>query len=509
MNMVRKRSTGIILSYTNTFLNMICGLFLSSFLLRQLGDTDYGVYQTMSAFANYLVLLEFGTGTVLSRNISACRTRGGDKIQIERNISTIWTVTNALSCLILFAAGIFYCFIGQIYAESLTATQIVEGKRIFLFIIVFLLASFYSQTMNGLALGYEHYTFSSVVSIFRLVSRTVLLTVLILNFKNALIIAAVDAVLGIVIAAFSYGYCRRTFHVKINIRQFDRTILQNSLPLCMAMFLQTIITQTNSIVGKFILGVMSGPEDVSLYSIGLYIYSIFSSLATIPVSLYMPQVTKDIISGMEGKELTKTLIQPSRLIVLVSGTVLFGFVACGRQFVDIVYGEAYAMAWVLSLLLIVPSFFNMANAVILNVLDVKNKRIVRSWILMITTVLNIVMTIFGLRAFGIVAVAAATGLATLLQVVIMNIYYQKVIGIKVVYHFVNACKGILVYQILGAAAGYAIGTLLTNVYGSFIAAGCVYVLVSFGGFALFGKNEYEAAVMRNYADKMGRHGRKI
>ena len=39
--------------------NMITGLVLSSFLLRALGDTEYGLYQTIASFATDLVLREF------------------------------------------------------------------------------------------------------------------------------------------------------------------------------------------------------------------------------------------------------------------------------------------------------------------------------------------------------------------------------------------------------------------------------------------------------------------
>ena len=81
---LKKRGIGIALSYTNTFLNMITGLFLSSFLIAQLGDESYGVYQSVSSFVNYLVLLEFGTGTIMSRNLAACKARGEGQEEIEK-----------------------------------------------------------------------------------------------------------------------------------------------------------------------------------------------------------------------------------------------------------------------------------------------------------------------------------------------------------------------------------------------------------------------------------------
>lgn len=499
---MKNRKIGIILSYANTFLSMIVGLFMSSFLLRSFGDTDYGVYQTMSSFANYLVLLEFGTGTVISRNLVAARTRGESQSQIEKNISTIWTVTAALSAVIVAVSVLFYVAIPLVYSKSLTAEQIVLGRQIFIAIIIFLVASFVSQTLNGIALAYERYTFASAMSIIRTTVRTLSLIVLVTVTNHVIVIAAVDAVIGVLIAAYSYYYCQNRFHVCINFRGFDKMILRASLPVCLAIFLQAVVNQSNNTVGKFILGVMSGPEEVARYSVALYVFSVFSSLSTIPVSMYVPQVTKSVISGLEGLELTKTLVQPCRLMVLISGSVLFGFIACGKQFINIVYGQEYAIAWIMAVMLIGPAFLDMSNAVVINVLDAMNKRQVRSYLLMITTALNIAMTVFGIKYFGIIAAAAATGLATLLQVVMLNCYYQNAIHIKVMYLFSQIFKGILPFQILGAAVGYLAGSTITNEYLAFLAAGITYMLIAFGFFFLFGKNESEARKFTSFTEKI-------
>jgi len=504
--MSKKRGIGIILSYVNTMLSMICGLLLSSFLLRQIGDTDYGVYQTMSSFANYLVLLEFGLGTVLSRNLSAVRASGNEKSEINRNISTIWTVMSGLAVVIVLVSGIFYMSIDTVYGKVLSVQQIAEGKRLFVLITVFLVASFVTQTLNGIVLAYEHYTYSSTMSIIKILIRTVLLLLLVGKVKEAVIICAVDAVLHVVMAIYTYFYCKENFRVKIDYHNFDYAVLKGALPLCLALFLQTIVNQSNSIVGKFILGVMSGPNDVTLYSIGLYIFSIFSSLAVIPVSLYVPQVTKDVTSGLEGLYLTKTLVQPSRLIVLAGGTILFGFFACGRQFISIVYGENYLLAWTIAVILIGPAFLNESIAIVQNVLNVKNKRHIRSFLLMITTGINIVLTILGIKHFGIIAAAAATGLSTLLQVGIMSIYYAKAIKIKMGYLFKSIFRGILSFQILGAGIGFAVGSLIENIFASFLLAGCTYVLIAFGGFFCMGQTESERQMVKKFLCRNTKRG---
>ena len=67
---MKNRSKGIALSYVNTAISIVSGIILSSFYIRQLGKTEYGIYESIGSFINYLVLFEFGTGTVITRNLS-------------------------------------------------------------------------------------------------------------------------------------------------------------------------------------------------------------------------------------------------------------------------------------------------------------------------------------------------------------------------------------------------------------------------------------------------------
>lgn len=501
--MIKKRSFGLILSYSNTILSMICGLFLSSFLLRRLGDTEYGVYQTMSSFANYLVLLEFGAGSIMARNISSCRAKENNEHEIEKNISTIWSITAFLAVIIVLVSIVFYFSIDKIYVKSMTPAEISLGKKMFFFIVLFLLVSFAQQTLNGIALSFEDYSFAAKNNIIKLIIRTILLFVLVLKLKSAIVIVIVDAVIGSVLALYSYFYCKKRFRVNINFKSFDLKIMKMSLPLCLAIFMQGIINQANSNVGKFILGIKIGPEEVALYSVAMYIYSIFSSLSTIPISLYVPQVTKNVAEGYEAEQLSKSLIVPSRLIYLVSGTICFGFIAAGKPFINIVYGTEYMQAWIIAVLIMLPMFFYSSTAICLNVLDAKNKRMGASVVLLFTTAINICLTLFLSEKMGIIGVAMATSISTVIgQIIALDIYYFKSVKINALFLMWQASKGIFPYQIIGAALGLLLSTSISNTYIAFLVSGGVYVLIAFGGFLLFGKSETEAKAIQGLITKM-------
>ena len=81
---MKSRKAALIVSYVYFVLNTIISIFLSAFIVRRVGQTSFGVYQTMTSFVAYLILLEFGTGTIMTRNIALCRTDPNSPTDEER-----------------------------------------------------------------------------------------------------------------------------------------------------------------------------------------------------------------------------------------------------------------------------------------------------------------------------------------------------------------------------------------------------------------------------------------
>lgn len=489
---------GISLQYINMFLNMICGLFLSAFLLRSLGDTEYGIYQTISSFVNYLVLLEFGVSTVITRNIVACRAQN-DESGIQKNISTIWSITSILTGIIVLVGVIFYFLLGTIYAQSFTEEQIQYGKQIFLVVLAFLVASVFSNTLNGILLGFEKYSIPPIITLVRLLSRTLTLVFLILVFRKSIVIACVDLFCAVMVDAWLIIYCHKKLHFSFSFRYFDRSVFRNSLPLATAIFIQTLVNQANSNVDKFVIGIKLGPEEVTVYSVGLFIYNVFSSLTTIPITMYAPQVVKEISNGYKPNDVSTHLISPSRLIVIVGGCVLFAFFAVGKQFISIVYGDSYNIAWKIALIIMVPMLINMSNGIMINILDATNKRMARSGVLLLTTIGNIILTVLWIDKYGIMGACIATAVCTLLgQITLMDIYYYKSLGIKVLSFKMSTYKGIVVWQLVASVIAFFVAKSISNMYASFFVGSFVFITVFCVTFLLFGATAMEKKLVNKY-----------
>ena len=472
------RKKGIALSYINTFVAMACGLFLSSFLLRSLGDTEYGVYQTISSFANYLVLLEFGVGTVLTRNISVCRGNNEGEETIGSAISTLWIITLVLAGIITALSIFFYFSIESIYYNSLSVDQIEYAKNIFIIVSIHLIFSFFSQTLKGIALGYEKYSFSAYLSLIRNISRTTALVVIICFYKYAIVIAIVDMCLSALLFVSSWLYCRRYLKVKLLKYSFNSAVFKQSFILCIAIFLQGIINQANGNVDKFLIGIKLSPESVSLYSVGLYIYTVFSSITTVPISMYAPQVAKEITAGKKGTELLAKIGSASKLTSIIGGSIFFGFISVGRQFISIFYGEQYYLAWTIAIILMGSMYLDTIVGVLENVLDVYNRRIIRSLVLIVTTCANVILTYFLIDRYGVLGATIATSICVLFgQVLAMGAYYTFKLKISVLYLYKEAFNGILPFQVIACVISLVAGHCFEDRIASFVLGGMVYVLV--------------------------------
>lgn len=499
---MRSRNRGVALSYLNTVLNMGCGFFMSSFLVKMLGDTEYGLYQMVAAFVSYLVLLEFGTGTAMTRNICRCRAENMDMETIQRNISTIWSISVLLAFLITAAAVVFYSEIGNIY-RNLSDSQVTYAQRIMAFQAVYLILSFLSSTLNGIVLGFEEYSIGSVISIVKLLSRTGLLICIISKYRYAIAIAIVDMVVSLAVGCYLTVFCMRNFQISFSMRMFDWKVFRETLPLCVAMFIQVLVNQANSSVDQFVIGIKLTPEAVAYYSIGLFFYSAFSSLTTVPITMYGPQIISDITRRVDEDVLMAHLITPSRLITLIGTTVLCGFVVAGRQFIALFYGNDYIVAWYVAIIIMVPMMINMSSGVLINVLDALNKRMVRSYVLLFTTVANILLTVVLIDIWGIIGACAATALCTFVgQVVIMSIYYAKKMKIRIMYLYYKAYDGILIPQLIATGIAFLIGARINSTLLSFAISCFCYLCIFCALYVLFGMQSQEKHICRSIIYKL-------
>ena len=67
------RKTGVILSYVLLIVEIFSTLLFTPFLIRSLGQAEYGIYQLVISITAYLALLDLGVGNSVIRYIAKYR----------------------------------------------------------------------------------------------------------------------------------------------------------------------------------------------------------------------------------------------------------------------------------------------------------------------------------------------------------------------------------------------------------------------------------------------------
>ena len=74
---------GAALSYLSIALNMVVGLVYTPYLLRMLGQSEYGLYSLAASLIAYLTVLDLGFGNAIVRYTAKFRTEGKLREQEE------------------------------------------------------------------------------------------------------------------------------------------------------------------------------------------------------------------------------------------------------------------------------------------------------------------------------------------------------------------------------------------------------------------------------------------
>ena len=194
MNIIKNKNIGLILSYVLLLLDCIIGIFYTPLLLNSLGTTQYGLYDLVNSFANYIAIVDIGLGATVTRYIIKYKTIG-DKEKEQNSIKTA-IFSYLFLMLIAFIIGILATLLlPQFLNNKDIGTSYREAQLLMLVMSINISLSLFIHAFSGIALAYSYYSIEKILKIFRLISRFILVIVIVTDTKRALSIAIIDVIL--------------------------------------------------------------------------------------------------------------------------------------------------------------------------------------------------------------------------------------------------------------------------------------------------------------------------
>lgn len=487
--MKSERKIGALLSYIATVINIISAFFLTPFLLRYIGDAEYGVYRTVQSLTGQLALITVGLGTIMTVLIARYNAQDGEKTREEKEnlIATGVLIGVIIALLVLVVGGVLFRGIDSIYGNTMTPSQVSLTKQLYIILVINVALTLFRDVFVGITHGYERFIYVNGMKVLRLTLRiVVIIALLLLGFKSLALVLC-DLTLTIIMLFCDIWFCFGRLGVRAKFHGFDRVLFQSILSFSLAIILQTFVNQVNQNLDGAILGAMVPAELVTVYSLALTIYVSYNSVSSAFSSMFTPEAARLVQNGASFDDLHRFTVRVGRYLLLAEGLLLGGFVCVGQNFVRLWVGAGKEDVYGIALILLLPMTVANTLAGANSVLDGYMKRMGRSLILVFTAVVNIVVSVFLITQIGYWGAAVGTAVSVILgQIVLLSWHYHRVFQFSMIRYLIDLFRGIVPSIVVAVLLTIGVNFAPIGDVGQLLLKGVIYVLAYFGCLWLFG-----------------------
>lgn len=488
--MKNQLKAGAIISYANLLIGNIIPFIYTPIMLRLLGQAEYGLYGIAHSIMGYIGLLNFGIGGTIVRYLSKYRAEGNR--DQEARVAGLFIKIYSVVCGLILIAGLTFAANVEVYSRSLSVQE-VETLRVLVVLMTLNTAVFLPfSVFNSVVIAYERYIFSKLVGILSTIASPMLNIVLLYcGFGSVGLVMASTALNVVTYGLYTYyALCR--LKVRPSFRKAEPGLLREILKFSSFVFLASIVDTLFWTTDKLIIGWAKGTEDTAVYNIGSTFNTYVTSLSSAISGLLVPKLTQMVVKESPKEEFTRIFIKVGRLQFIVISFIVSAFVAFGRQFIALWAGPEYSLSYYVALLTMIPVTIPLIQNTGINILYALNKHQFRSVVYTCIAVLNVVLTFWWVESYGIIGAAMATCIAYVLgNILIINWYYYKKIGIDIPLFWKNIVRMCPVMIVMGIAAWFVLDALTLDGWFAFFAAAAVYTVIYVVLAYRFMMNQYE------------------
>lgn len=432
MSNSNERKRGAILSYLSIILSTVVQLVYTPLLIRMLGQSEYGLYSLVSSVIGYLTVLDLGFGNAIV--VFTAKYRAKKEYEKEKKLHGMFLV---IFCIIGLIAGLLglllYFNVPSLFGKTMTDIELHKAKIMMLILSFNLAVTFPFSIYSSIITAYEKFTFQKVMSILNTLLKPVLMIPLLFLGYKSITMTVVITVVNITVLLSNYFYCKKKLGINIKFMGFDKKLFKTIFNYSFFIFLGVIVDKVNWSVDQFVLGAVSGTIAVSLYSVASQINTLFVNLSNAMSGVLLPKMSKMIAKKASDKEMTNEFIKVGRIQYLIIFLMASGFTLFGKEFIMAWAGKDFVTSYYIAVILILPLCVPLIQNLGISIMQAKNMHKFRSILLALIAIANIFISIPLAKAYGGIGSAIGTSLSLIIgNIIILNIYYHKKVGINVI-----------------------------------------------------------------------------
>lgn len=416
---------GVLLNYVIIILNIFVGLLYTPYMLRMLGQSEYGLYALVSSVIAYLTVLDLGLGNAIVRYTAKYRAEGKVKEQYEM-FGLFLVLYTIIGIVAVILGSILYFNVDRLFGDTMSAMEL-DRARIMMLILVFNLAfTFPMSIFSSIVLAYERFTFPKILNIIQIFSSTLIMVLLLSYGYKAIAMVIVQTVFNVLNLVIQYIYCIRKLKIRINFSRFEIGFLKEVFIYSLWIFLDVIMNKIYWSTGQFILGAYVGTIAISVFAVAIQLEGMYMMFSSAISSVFLPKVTAMVTKNDDKKEISSLFIRTGRLQNVMMSFILFGFIVFGKSFIVLWAGPEYGDSYIIALLFFIALYFPLIQNLGITILQARNQMKFRGILLVVMSIISLIFQIIFAKQWGGVGCAVAISAALIIgQGLVMNIYYRN------------------------------------------------------------------------------------
>lgn len=467
---MNQRTYGALLAYISIFINIGIALVFTPFLVSHLGKSEFGLFNIVGSFAAYLIVLDMGMNDSVIRYLLQQKIVGDKKT--EKNFLANTFIFYAFLALLVALLGVgLYFSLDSLFSKTLLLTEIETLKAMTWIIVVSATITVLSNPVSAYIISRQRFVFITLSSIvLRILTTAILATLLYYGYKADAVVA-VTALMsaGLVIIKIAYAHSKLGMRIKLydlDVRQITK-LLKYSAPIFIVVLTEIIYWKLDNIL----LGNMISASVVAIYAIGMMFHKYFMSFSTAISKVMMPKIILDLDAGADALEMENILTSISRIQAMVIMLILTGIILYGKAFILLWLGVDYTDAYYVMLLTLIPYSLELMGNIRNIFLQVNHLYWYRAIIIFIIAVVNIVVTVYAIKRWGMVGAAACTGLAITIGYIAVNYLLWFKLRVNIFRYLYRLAKGILPVIIITLGLGTLLPVIIALEWEELLAYG--------------------------------------
>lgn len=424
---VNQLKAGVVLNYVVIFLNTVVGLLYTPYMLRMMGQSEYGLYSLVASVIAYLTVLDLGFGNAIVRYTA--KFRAEKKTEEQYEMFGMFFLLYLVIGIIAFGIGLgLYFNVDTLFGNTMTAVELGRARIMMLLLVANLAFTFPMSIWGSIIQAYEDFVFQKSLNIIRIILNTAVMICLLHFGYKAVAMVVVQTIFNVLTLVSNFIYCRRklNIHIYFRFKHFHWGFLKEVAIYSFWIFLNAIIDRVYWSTGQFVLGAMVGTAAVAVFAIAIQLEGMYMQFSTAISSVFLPKVTAMVATNRSRKEISDLFIRTGRIQYIVLAYILSGFIIFGRQFIELWAGAGYSDAYMISLLFFIPLTVPLIQNLGITILQARNEMKFRSVLYIIIALVSLAMQIVLTSHFGGIGCAmGVSGALVVGQILIMNVYYRR------------------------------------------------------------------------------------